>query len=170
MKSFKFAYLLVLLTSITFLSCENEPLTGTFTDEIGEGDSNSDSGGFYAKVDNAEFIEDSVTSAVETSTTPGTISVLAVRNNTEFINVNFPEDITPGEYDFDSFGDISAQYALNQTTTGYLGEGVLTIVSHDTVTGKVVGTFSFTAIQLFPTPGAPASFEITEGAFDLTYL
>ena len=145
-------------------------MTGTFTDEIGNGESSSSSGGFYAKVDGVEFQEEFVSSAAETSTAPGTVTILAVRNNTEFININFPQDITPGDYEFDSFGGISAQYALNQTTTGYLGEGVLTIISHDTVTGEVTGTFSYTANQLFPTPGAPESFEITEGAFDVTYL
>lgn len=170
MKALKFTYLLVLLTSFTFLSCENEPLTGTFTDEIGDGDTSSNNGGFYAKVDGVEFEEEFVSSALESSTSPGTITLLAVRNATEFININFPADVTPGDYDFNSFGDISAQYTLSQTVTGYLGEGTLTITSHNTTTGRVIGTFSYVAIQFIPTPGAPASFDITEGAFDVTYL
>lgn len=45
MKLLKFTYLLVILTSFTFISCENEPLTGTFTDETGAGGSGSGSGG-----------------------------------------------------------------------------------------------------------------------------
>jgi hypothetical protein len=170
MKPIKFTYLLVLLASFAFLSCDDEPLTGTFTDEIGDGNSNSENGGFYAKVDGTEFQEDSVSSAAETSTTPGTISITAIRNNSEYININFPLDITPGDYDFNSFGDVSAQYTLNQTVTGYLGEGTITISSHDTVTGRIVGTFNFVATQLIVTAGAPASFDITEGAFDITYL
>lgn len=170
MKSLKFTYLLFILASFVFISCENEPLTGTFTDEIGDGDTSSENGGFYAKVDGVEFQEEYVTSALETSTTPGTITLLAVRNASELININFPADIVPGDYDFNSFGDISAQYALNQTTTGYLGEGTLTITSHNSATGKIVGTFSYVAIQLIPVPGTPASFNITEGSFDVTYL
>jgi hypothetical protein len=153
-----------------FISCENEPLTGTFTDEIGNGDTSSENGGFYAKVDGVEFQEEYVTSALETSTTPGTVTILAVRNASELININFPSDITAGDYDFNSFGSISAQYSLNQTVTGYLGDGTLTITSHDTSTGRVVGTFSYVANQLIPIPGAPTSFEITEGSFDVTYL
>lgn len=170
MKSLKFTYFLAILASFALLSCENEPLTGTFSDEIGGEGSSNNSGGFYAKVDGVEFQEEFVSSALETSTTPGTITILAVRNSTEFININFPQGIIIGDHDFDSFGEISAQYALNQTTTGYLGEGVLTIVSHDVVTGRITGKFTYTANQLFPTPGAPESFEITEGVFDVTYL
>jgi hypothetical protein len=160
----------VLLTSVTFFSCENEPLTGTFTDEIGDGNTSTENGSFYAEVDGVEFEEEFVSSAIETSTTPGTITILAVRNASEFININFPADIVPGDYDFNSFGDISAQYALNQTTTGYLGEGTLTITSHDSATGRIVGTFSYVAIQFIPVAGAPASFNITNGSFDVTYL
>lgn len=170
MKSLKITYLLVLFASFAFISCDDEPLTGTFTDEIGDGSSSSDNGGFYARVDGAEFVEEIVSSAAETSTTPGTISIIAVRNNTEFININFPLDITPGDYSFNSLGDISAQYTLDQSVTGYLGEGVLTITSHDTVSGRVVGTFNYVANQLIDVVGAPDSFNITDGAFDVTYL
>lgn len=44
MKPLKITYLLVILASFAFISCENEPLTGTFTDEIGGSGSGSGSG------------------------------------------------------------------------------------------------------------------------------
>ncbi len=160
-----------------FMAGETKVLTeGVFTnisfsDDLGDSDSGNNS--FYAKVDGVEFVEDLVVGSQMSLAGFESISITATRNTFETIGLNFPTDIVAGTYAFDSVpsvGATTAQYNLNQSTTGYIGDGSITITTHDIANKRIVGTFSFVGDQLVDTPGAPLTFTVTQGSFDVTYL
>jgi len=189
MKAFKFTFILALLVSFVFISCDNEPLTGTFSDESGLPGSGSGTGGtgtggtggtnvstnsFFAKVDGVEFVEDLLLGSVSNFNGEQVIRITASKNITyESIGLSFPHDIVPGSYSLSTFsgGDVlTAQYNLSQTVLGYGGGGGTAIItSHDVANRRVVGSFSFIGDQVIDTPGAPLTVAITQGSFDITY-
>ena len=52
------ATLFIFFVSLLFISCENEPLEGTFTDEVGTGNNSGTNSGFFAKIDGVDFLYD----------------------------------------------------------------------------------------------------------------
>lgn len=170
MRSLKFTYLLIILASFVFISCENEPLKGTFTDEIGvdnEGDGDSNTGvsePFFAKVDGDEFIETTLEAYVFNNK-------LFIRaydaNNSAFI-IGLPEDVTESSFDFNG-ADYTATYEDSSSSPSVFtiaDSGNVTVVTHN-VTDKVIeGVFSFVS-----TPGSSTTpqYVISEGEFSVSY-
>jgi len=175
MKPFKFTFLLVLLASFTFISCDNEPLTGTFTDESGTGtDSTTGTGtgnstsSFFAKIDGVEFTEDTVYVNMMNLGGSTILTISAAKNNYQSIGLTFPSDIAAGTYTLSSFGDYRGQYNHSQTAMGFGGAGTVTITTHNTSEKKMVGTFSFEATEIVAQTNL-GPFDISEGSFDITY-
>ncbi len=183
MKSIKSIFTLALLAIFIFTSCDNEPLTGDFTDESGgivdttgstgsgATGSGSGSGGtglvipensFGVKVNGVPFI-----SFLNTCTNNfGGIIVQGIDLGNNSLSITVPEDVVPGSYVVDDI-DYKGAY-INPSplvySSGYTGS--ILILSHDTVAKKISGTFNFIA-----TPNAPPSpdFVVTDGTFNLTY-
>ncbi len=103
------------------------------------------------------------------------ISVSAINNSTfSNIGLTLPADIEVGTYDFDSFplpGAIIGQYNIDlggSNPKSYSSQdGSITISSYDVNAGTMEGTFNFTAGDF--TGQDPASFEITNGAFEISF-
>ena len=85
------------------------------------------------------------------------------------VAVSMPANITPGTYTFDIFGGTYiGQYNPNTNPMNSQASmsGTLTILSHNTTTRRIRGTFNFHAEEILN----PAAFtEITEGYFAVTY-
>lgn len=122
---------------------------------------------FFAKIDGVDFVEDTVF-GVETSLGGFTnIGISATKNNLESIGFSIPSSTTSGTYTF-SFGtldDLTAQYNIG-TTENTVGDGTMTILSHDTTAKRIVATFEFVAS---PFIGTGNTYNITDGSFDVTY-
>ena len=97
----------------------------------------------------------------------GKISIIGRRGNTENIGIVLPDNILPGTYDLDFFGDYVAIY--NQDSSGNNAfasdSGTVTITTHNVTTKKIVGTFNFVGSSFF----SPTTKNITNGTFDVTY-
>lgn len=163
MKKLKFTFILILLSSICLVSCDNEPLEGTFTDEIGTGDSNSN-GSFSAKVNGAEYVENSLI----TTESGGLLLISAVKSDGSVLQISLPSDTVPGDYVISAAGSYLGQYSIagDPIISTLANSGDLVILTHDTVAKTITGTFSFVAT----TPGTTTpEYSITEGTFDLSY-
>lgn len=168
MKFLKFTYLLLLLTSFTFMSCEDEPLTGTFTDEIavdedGDGDIEIVEP-FFAKVDGEEFIEETLEAYVFN----GKLYVRAYDAADNAIIIGLPEDVSETSSDFNG-AEYTATFEDTTTTPNTFttaDTGSVTIVTHNVDDKLIEGTFNFVS-----TPGASASpqYTISEGSFSVNY-
>ncbi|MDP2687276.1 MAG: DUF6252 family protein [Aequorivita sp.] len=124
-----------------------------------------------AEIENNDLDADSIT-AVEIITSGNSTITLTATNNTTYQNLSlsFPGDITPGTYDFSSgpySSDLIGQYNpnLNGGTSNYVSEdGTLTILTYDTNSRKIEGTFRFTAERLDP-DDPPITYNILGGRF-----
>lgn len=125
-----------------------------------------DTNTFSAMVDGNNFVQESINAAQTTLSTTSTINIVATKTSLETISLTFDASIVPGDYTFEGLSVPIAQYNLSLTESN-LGEGTFTITSHDTENRRIAGTFSFTASPVLDTG---ASFEITEGRFDVSYL
>lgn len=148
-------------TSIEIKKFTNGEFSLPFTNDVPASSGNS----FKAKLDGNNFVPTNI-SGLKTN---GFISVIGRRGNVENIGVVVPEDIKAGStLDFTSLSsEARGQYVLNSTPTGVFGgDGSVTITFHDARAKRIKGTFNFVASSMFP----PAvSYNITEGAFDITY-
>jgi hypothetical protein len=101
---------------------------------------------------------------------PATIAIVA--NNaaaTQTVGLTMPAGITPGTYTLDFFGlTYIGQYNpdTNPNHSQASMSGTLTILSHNTTTKRIRGTFSFHAETILP---PVLSTELTEGFFAVTY-
>jgi hypothetical protein len=81
----------------------------------------------------------------------------------------FPNTITPGTYNYSWLDStFRGQYIKNNNADGsgiFGGDGSVTIISHDKVNKKIVGTFAFTASAIM----ANETHNITEGSFSVSY-
>lgn len=169
MKSLKITCALVLLVSFTFIACEDEPLTGTFTDEINV--ENDDEivdevlEPFYAKVDGNEFIEQTLEAYIFNNK----LFVRAYNASGSAIIIGMSETVSESTFDFNT-AEYTATYenVSNDGTSIFTtaDSGSVTIVTHNVDDKLIEGTFSFVA-----TPGASASpqYTITEGQFSVSY-
>lgn len=121
---------------------------------------------FSAKVDGVEFTADAINAVQTTLSNMSTIGIVATKNTMETLSITVDANIEPGDYQFGGINIPTAQYNLSLTDAN-IGEGSFTITTHDTTNRRIVGTFSFTASPLL---SDGASFEITEGSFDVTYF
>lgn len=172
MKPFKFTFFLAILASFAFVSCENEPLTGTFTDESGtESQVGTDTGSgnevvlqpFFAKLDGIEFSETSV----EVTLFNNKLWIGAIDADTNKLTIGMPEDVSVGIFDIDPT-NYTAIFEDNLAPTYFTraNSGSITIVTHDTINKTITGKFNYIAT---PTGVTIPEFKITEGEFNVSY-
>ncbi|MGJ8593647.1 MAG: DUF6252 family protein [Aquaticitalea sp.] len=123
---------------------------------------------FFAKVDGAEFVEDLVAGVNLSTGGQSSLGITATKNSNETIGLYFDSEVAPGTYDFGGFGSVPlAQYNVS-TSEITIGTGTFTITTHDIANKHIVGTFEFTSEAVFG--GTGATYEITEGSFDVVYF
>jgi len=120
MRSLKLTFLLAIIAGFTFTSCENEPLTGTFTDETGGAGSGSGSG-----ASTGDYFPRAVGNKWEHNISTGGSTAFEMISTSDidgFTYYNFPDDNGLG-----SIRKSSASYftriAVNQTTPAYIITG-----------------------------------------------
>ncbi|MGH2665389.1 DUF6252 family protein [Flavobacterium sp.] len=121
---------------------------------------------FTAKLDNVDYVSTNINGV----RSGGFISVIGRRGNVENIGLSIPDNATANStYTFTELSSTArGQYILNATATGIFGgAGTMTIISHNTTTKRIKGTFSFTASTMMP---PIVTHEITQGTFDITYM
>ena len=132
---------------------------------------------FFMKIDTVEFIETTLTAEKVLVDGVSVINIRATNTNHVF-EMQMPADVV-----------FSSQHELFESTTDAASEAIvsykilsgpysygpysgdivnprLTILTHDAITNKIVGTFEFSAHRL---GGGTETLEFTEGAFSLTY-
>ena len=168
MRTFKSTLLLMFILCFSIVSCDNEPLEGTFTDEIGTG-SNTGSGSttgntsFFAKVDGVEFAEQNLMGTKAS----GMLAIMASRTDGTQIVISMPDTVTPGTYNFD-LATYVGQYSKTSPSVMVTraDSGSVTISSHDTANKKVVGTFNFVSS---PIGATTPQHNVSDGSFSVTY-
>jgi hypothetical protein len=176
MNSIKSTFLLLFVVVFTFISCDNEPLTGTFVDESGipsdsaeDTDDNSDNtdtaiSPFFANVDGVEFSDVEPESYLLNSM----LWVRGTDTQLKKITIGLPTDIPAGTYeivaDNDTYKGIFSDSANNILARA--NSGSITIIAHDISAKTINGTFNFIATL---SGNTASQFEITEGAFNVSY-
>lgn len=169
MKTIKSTFILLLIASLSFISCDDEPLEGTFSDELnidnGSGNGASGNTAFFANVGGVEFVENALTT-VESS---GLISITAAQSTGTMINIAMPSDVAIGVY---SFNGAASQYVSQYIISGtpivstISDSGSLEITAHDTVARTITGTFNFVST---PVGVTTPEYSITDGTFNVSY-
>ena len=137
---------------------------GSFTNISFAGDiTGPTSNSFSAKLDGVAF--DPAT--VNANKLSDKIFIVGKKASVENISLILPENVTPGTYEFDTFGDYIGMYILDNTQNGTFNaaSGSITIITHNTSTKKLKGKFNFVGESLF----APNTHNITDGEFEVTY-
>jgi len=117
-----------------------------------------------ASVDGSLFTPFQITA----SATGGQLVVAGITSDGASLALLMPDNITPGSYNLDfGTGIYIGVYNPPGTTVGLVSQanGVLTIISHDTIAKRITGTFSFIASPI--SSGTPVT--ITEGYFSISY-
>lgn len=127
---------------------------------------------FNVKIGGTAWLPVSITGVKTPAVGPLPATIAIVANNataTKTVGLIMPATITPGTYTLDFFGGTYiGQYnpdtdpAHSQAST----TGTLTILSHNTTTKRIRGTFAFHAETIVP---PTLSTELTEGFFAVTY-
>ncbi|MBJ6368483.1 DUF6252 family protein [Snuella sedimenti] len=150
---------------------ENKEFTKGVFNQISYGTDvlpNSGDNTFSAKVDGVIFEEDGVQGALLSLSGTSTIMISATKNNLQSITITVDANITAGEYSFATLEPPMGQYSLSLTEAVVSEDGgKLVITEHDVANKKISGTFYFTASPLI---SEGASYEITEGSFEVTYI
>lgn len=161
--------------NITSLNVENETASGTFSFtavagsesvEVTKGEFNNlvllTEVPLSADVDGEAFNPIIVTSSLSQSK----IFIIALNGNGERLSMEFPSDITIGNYEFGTSSNYKGLYYPNMGgSSGYLSEsGTLAITSVDMNAGIVEGTFSFSAKRR-GSNDPDVTYEITAGSF-----
>lgn len=137
---------------------------GSFTNVSYAADTTAPTGNtFSAKLDGVTFNPTNTTAFASS----GNIAIVGRRGSIENISFNLPNNITPGTYNLDSFSTYIGVYTKDASSTGIFGVdvGTIKITSHNTVTKKIAGTFSFSSNSLFSTE----KHNITDGTFSVSY-
>ncbi|APZ45344.1 hypothetical protein BW723_03075 [Polaribacter reichenbachii] len=140
-------------------------LSGTFS-EIPKGEFPIGNTDFSAKIDGFEYEDISLFANLVTIGNNKLITIDANKSATESISLTVPYNVAVGEYDFGTFAAQTyptAQYIVNGII--YEADGKIRIISHNTTTNTISGTFEFSAT----TSTSANSFSITEGQFKLSY-
>lgn len=171
--------------TITAMDPVNKRISGTFNFRAWRGSDNS-----FKDITNGVFTNVNY----ETSGGPGSNNTFTVKvNNVVFnpvaingsingsdlmlvgsdiqgersVSLSMPTNIAVGTHPISPIfsGPIFGMYNHdNSTYTGSTG-GTLVILSHNTTTKKILGTFNFNSDQF----GGPPTFNLTDGSFDITY-
>ena len=120
---------------------------------------------FFAKIDGADFVPTNTT-GIKTN---GVISIIGRRGSVENIGLSFADTVTAGTtLTFTPLSNTRGQYILDANPLNIFGgTGSITILSHNTTTKRISGTFNFTAATILP---PIVTKNITVGTFDVTYL
>jgi hypothetical protein len=105
---------------------------------------------------------------ITTSVGSGQLVLAGIATDGTTMALLMPDNITPGSYSLDfGTGTYIGIYNPPGVTVGLVSQtnGTLTIISHDPVAKRIVGTFSFIATPI--SSGTPVT--ITEGYFSITY-
>lgn len=118
---------------------------------------------FFAKIDGTAFNPANINGTVLNNA----LTITGVKQNFETISLQLPSTITPGTYNFSAPEEYFFTYIKNTSMTGFFNaqSGTFTIISHDTATKKIKGTFSFVAKLI----SGETTHAITDGTFDITY-
>jgi hypothetical protein len=151
----------LLIFSLVFVSCENEPLEP----ELLSTTENS----FFCKINGVDFIPEVVNgtpnAGAEVALVQGTIG-----NIVENLGIFIPNSLSPGEYQLSqlpSVSEISVQY-FSPAVTGsesFVGEGTVTIITNSST--NISGTFEF-VVRSFIDQNSPV-LNVTEGSFNLSF-
>jgi hypothetical protein len=117
-----------------------------------------------AKVGTNQFNSFQITA----NTSNGQLAIAGVAADGSAVGLLMPDTITVGSYNFDfGTGNYVGIYYPAGATVGLVSQanGVLKIISNDTVNKRIIGTFSFIATPI--TSGTPVT--ITEGYFSVAY-
>ena len=120
---------------------------------------------FFAKIDGSDFIPTNTT-GIKTN---GVISIIGRRGSLENIGLTFVDTVTAGTtLTFTPFSNTRGQYLIDANPANVFGgTGSITILSHNTSTKRISGTFNFVAATILP---PIVTKNITNGTFDVTYL
>ena len=127
---------------------------------------------FYALADGSEFVDVSLEVAEITVAGIDMLNIVATDAVGGTIRIDIPKDLGVGTFDLQNISDGTAIIALYNSGLG--GEnltsnpGTLTITEFGTITGRIAGTFSFTAND--PLGIDPSKVQISEGAFNVDYI
>lgn len=118
---------------------------------------------FFAKIDGTAFNPTTITGNILN----GSLFVIGKKAGVENIAITIPASIVAGTYAFSTFGEYRVMYIADATQNGTFNgdSGTLTIISNNTSTNKIKGTFNFLGESLFSTD----THTITEGAFEVSY-
>lgn len=127
---------------------------------------------FYALADGAEFVDVSLEVGEITVAGIDMLNIVATDAIGGTMRIDIPKDLGVGTFELQNLSDGTAIIALYNSGLG--GEnltsnpGTLTITEFGTITGRIAGTFSFTATD--PLNIDPTVVQITEGAFNVDYI
>lgn len=127
---------------------------------------------FYALVDGFEFVDTTLETVETTVAGVEMLNIIATDAAGGMVRIDIPRDLGVGTFEFQSISNGTEIIALYNSGQG--GEnltsnpGTLTITEFGTVTGKIAGTFSFTATD--PLNIDPTVAKVTEGAFNVDYI
>jgi len=162
--------------SITDGAFNAVPLVLGDIDDGGGGDPDPDptdpEDSFYALADGSEFVDITLETSEITVAGIDMLNVVATDATGGTIRIDFPKDLGVGTFDLQNISDGTAIIALYNSGLG--GEnltsnpGTLTITEFGVITGRIAGTFSFTAND--PLNIDPVKVMITEGAFNIDYI
>lgn len=105
---------------------------------------------------------------ITTEVSSGQLILAGIATDGTTMAILMPDNITPGSYGLDfGTGSYIGIYNPPGVTVGLVSQnnGTLTIISHNTTTKRIIGTFSFIASPL--TSGTPVT--ITNGYFSITH-
>jgi hypothetical protein len=124
---------------------------------------NPSANNFFAKIDGTAFNPANISGTVLNNA----LTITGVKQNLETISLQLPSTITVGTYNFTTPEEYFFNYIKNTSVTGIFNaqSGSFTIISHDTSTKKIKGTFSFVAKLI----SGETTHSITDGTFDVIY-
>lgn len=126
---------------------------------------------FFAKVDGLDFIPQTVNSTRNIISNVPMINIIALNSSGEKIRIDIPEALGVGTFNMEQLSDgtkLIAQYNPGIGTEDLSSDpGTIEITEFNTLTGRIVANFAFTATD--PLGIDPTVVEITEGAFDIRY-
>lgn len=126
---------------------------------------------FFAKVDNVDFIPLALTSTRNMVSGSPMINIIAVNDAGEKIRIDIPEGMGTGTFAMEQLSDgtkLIAQYNANMGGEALSSNpGTITITEFNTLVGRIVATFAFTATD--PLGIDPSVVEVTDGSFEIRY-
>jgi len=127
---------------------------------------------FYAKVDNEEFVETSLTVERAVVNTRSTLYIKALTAAGELMRIDVPIGLGVGTFAFEPISDGSKLTALYNNNNGAesltANPGTITILEYDEINGVLDATFAFTGTD--PFGNDPTIVEVTEGAFKVSFF